>query len=206
MSTMPFIIAISGTSGTGKTTLARNLVERLDDVVCLHTDEFADETSFPAEPEKWYKEGADLDVIDTPRLVECLSKLSAGLSAEGPDGKDQIEPHRIVVVDEHFGRMRKQVADFFDLVIYIEAPLEVSLARGIRRMIEVGSELEHSAEESLAFIERFIDNYLDRSWREVYRFNKERVRPTCDLILDGLKNPDVLVDEVVKIVAARLPE
>ena len=206
MSSKPFIIAISGTSGTGKTTLARMLVKRLDDTVCLHTDEFADETSFPADPEKWYNEGADLDVIDTPRLAECLSKLSVGLSAAGSDGKDSIKPHRIVIVDEHFGRMRKQVAGYFDLVIYIDAPLEVSLARGIRRTIEVGSEVGHSSEESLDFIRRFIENYLDRSWREVYKYNKERVRPTCDLILDGLRSPDALADAVVEVVAARMAE
>jgi hypothetical protein len=101
--------------------------------VCVHTDEFADPDSFPQDPEAWYRSGADLDDIDTPRLVECLQDLCAGTATKRPKGNEVIKPTRHIVVDEHFGRMRKQVAGFFDLVFYIDAPLEVAFARGIRQ-------------------------------------------------------------------------
>src|SRR5438105_4636463 len=72
-----FVIAISGTSGAGKSTAVRNLVARLGDAIALHFDDYEASSIYP-DITQWLADGADPNQFQTPQLSADLRALSAG--------------------------------------------------------------------------------------------------------------------------------
>ncbi len=197
----PFVVAISGTSGTGKTTLTKEVTTLLDDAVSLHFDDYAARNTLPSDIPRWFSDGADLNRIETPQLIEDLLALrnQRTLSLSGDQGERK--PAKYIIVDEPFGRAREKIARYFDFVLYIDVPLEISLARGILRTLHTGGEILHLPPERLVSdVKEFLSNYLYHSWRDVYLLNKKNVRRNCDLILDGMKTVDELAQEAIKAI------
>jgi uridine kinase len=152
----PFIVAIDGKSGVGKSTMARTLSERLD--ACL------------IEGDDFYAGGIELRsdsaaskaaaCIDWTRQRSVLEALAAGRTAqwrpfdwEAFDGRlrdelTELEPRPVVILEGVYAA-RPELSDLLDLRVLLVAPDEVRLARLAAREGRIGpwERQWHDAEE-----------------------------------------------------------
>jgi uridine kinase len=135
-----YVIAISGASGTGKSTLVKALVQTLGDAVPLYFDDYNPHSvatsHYPLDLVKWVADGADPNAWETPQLALDLRSLRRGEPIKLPGKGGVLLPKRVLVLEDPFGRERTGMKDVIDFVIAIDAPLEIALARRLLRIAE----------------------------------------------------------------------
>jgi uridine kinase len=114
-------VGIGGRGGAGKSTLAAQIA----DAQVVSTDEF------------WDGEGFDLerlraDVFEPLLEVRAARYASWDWAARRPRGERRIAPEGVVVVEGVCALHRMFRADY-DVRVWVEAPYEVRLARGVAR-------------------------------------------------------------------------
>jgi uridine kinase len=167
-------IGVSAAAGGGKSTLVRALGERIDGAVMVFFDDHP--VTMPANPLQWLAEGADFNEWKSDSLDAELTSLR--------------ERRIPVVFEAPLGRAHTATGRFIDLLVFIDTPLEVALARWVRRRMGENS----SAEE----IPVLLDIY-ETVLRPVYLEQRRQVMPGADLVVDGLQEVEVWVDQVMRV-------
>ncbi len=199
----PFVVAIGGPSGSGKTALVRRVAALLGDATTLFFDDYASVSTYPTDIGAWVRDGADPDAWKTPRFAGDLTALRRGRPISPPDGGARRASARHIVVEEPFGRARREMREAIDLVAMIDLPLEVALARRIRRNIRPALDDGADGAACLQDLGRFLDAYLDHQMREGYLAAHRVALASCDVTLDGLRPIEELAERVVRAVRAR---
>jgi dephospho-CoA kinase len=145
LSAAPFVIAIDGRSGTGKSTLAEALAERVGAVILSGDDFFSGgvevRTDAPDE--------LAAACIDWTSLRQVLTDLlSSGQASYLPfdwdafDGSKRQQPVRVdlrkVVIVEGVYSARPELRDLFDMLILIDIPDDLRMVRLLQREGEIG--------------------------------------------------------------------
>ena len=193
------VIAVAGTSGSGKTTLVRVVAGLLGDAATLFFDDYENSSTYPTDWSAWWRAGGDPDAVKTPQLAADLRTLRGGASVLYPTSGHSIAPAAFVVVDEPFGRARAEVRNLIDFVACLDVPLEVALARRVLRALDATQNDSHLRDE----LRQIARSYLPATSREVYRAANAAPTARCDLILDGLRDPQALAAELFHAVRAR---
>jgi uridine kinase len=196
-----FIIAVGGPSGAGKSTVVRNLVARLGDAIALYFDDYEASSIYP-DITQWLANGGDPNDFQTPQLCLDLRALAAGQAIRLPHNGQVIQPARVIVLEEPFGRARAELAGLIDYVVCIDLPLEIALARKLLRMLNFFL-AQQTPDEYIKHLQFLLPWYLE-SGRELYRLVQQRVLQSCDLIADGTMPPDALADVIETAVRANL--
>jgi uridine kinase len=197
------VIAISGPSGAGKSTAVHSLVARLGDATALFFDDYESSSVYP-DITRWLSDGADPNQFQAPRLSADLRALRAGAAITHPLSGELIQPARVIVLEEPFGREREEIAALIDLVVCIDLPLEIALARKLHRML--GFFLaEQTADAFAKHLQFFLPWYIE-SGRELYRLVQQRALGRCDIVADGMLPPAALVDTIAGAIGARVSE
>ncbi|MEL7071372.1 MAG: hypothetical protein AAGN15_22365 [Cyanobacteria bacterium J06581_3] len=196
------VVAISGPSGAGKTSLVQKVTERLEDAVALHFDDYATVSTYPTNFAQWVSEGADPNQWKTPQLIQDLSALRRGESIVLPIRKRTLHPARFVIVEEPFGRKRAGMTHLIDFVVFVDLPLEMALARRLLRDAEWCLK-EKSAEYLSIYLKEYLTNYLTNGMRDMYFEVTEMVLKDCDLKLNGRKALNKLSDKVIAALQER---
>lgn len=204
-----FVIAVTGASGAGKTTLVGGLVQELGDATALYFDDYhpgrVDSSSYPKDLAQWLADGADPADWDTPQMVADLQALMRGETIAHPYNQTSIPSATFIVLEEPFGRTRATLKDLIDHVIAIDIPLEVALARRLLRTANNPHFKEHPEEFGPSIVD-YLNLYLEVA-RPLYIAVNQYVYQDYDLMLDGLKPLAELVDEAarqVRIVAGSI--
>lgn len=197
-----YVLAVSGPSGAGKSTTVAKLVARLGDASALSFDDYEASSIYP-DMTRWLADGGDPDQFQTPQLSADLRRLRAGTAITLPHNGQLVQPARVIVLEEPFGRERAELADLIDAVVCIDLPLEIALARKLHRMLSFFL-AEQTPDAFVKHLQFFLPWYIE-SGRELYRMVQQRVLQHCDLVADGMLPPDALADSIEAALQGRLP-
>ena len=170
----PIVIAISGASGCGKTSLIEHLAKRYNCPKVLF-DDHVDANTYPSNMKEWLAQGANVNKI----VTADFNKKIANVLTEFPEVK-------FVFIEEPFGRQRASVASLVDYVILLDLPLSLCLARIIQR-----NKLEKSSSHLANYLVRYHD-FL----HEVYLEAVAQVRANCDLIISEVLSVTELAQQI----------
>ncbi|MBD2107023.1 hypothetical protein [Nodosilinea sp. FACHB-13] len=198
-----FVVAISGPSGAGKTSLVQKVTCLLEDAVSFYFDDYVCVSKYPSDFSQWIREGADLNQWETLQLLEDLQALRHGKAISLPENQEIIQSASFIVIEEPFGRERAKMSELIDFVAYINLPLEVALARRLLRDIEQ-CVTERKQDILAAYLKEYLTEYLNGGTRELYFEVSTRVLQNCDLILNGVNSLDELANEIVTAIKTRV--
>ena len=190
------VIGISAVTGGGKTALAARLVDILQDAVALFFDDYEESSVMPEDYQSWFDDGADYDAFVTPLFTEHIRLLRDGKAVTSPVNDSAIEPAKYIVVDAPLGRVHNDSGKYFDFMVFIDTPLDVAMARRLLREFALAN--SENATDTVANVKAETEAYLSGA-RRIYTSFVERVKPTCDLVLDGSLSLDELASAVVSI-------
>jgi len=157
------VVAISGASGAGKTTIVKQLADEFNCPFLLF-DDHTDKDTYPQNMKDWLKSGANVSIIKTPKFVSALQGLISKNSS------------RFIFIEEPFGKERDVMSSLVDYVVLLDQPLELCLARIIKR------HTDHLNSDSLHSISNYLDKYVDH-FRDIYISAANQVRNNCDLTI-----------------------
>jgi uridine kinase len=202
---MSYIIAVAGPIGSGKSSLVAVLAEQLPDAATLTFDHYEDVTrKSPHELMQWLEAGADINQFEFESLARDLERLKQGVAVVSPVTGETVEPRTYVVFEMPFGRAHAATAPFIDLVLWIDIPLDIALARKLRE--HAGMFLHRfQAEEHrqcLAWLHGYLDNYL-LFVHDVLAVQLDKVRPGADLLLDGREDPAAMTRQAATFITSK---
>ncbi len=186
---MASIIAIAGPPGCGKSTLARALAMHLDASI-IDYDHYQTITEQSVETIiQWLDNGIDYNVLSIPGLSEDLSRLKRGCAVTPPDQTFSIKPRNFILFETPFGYCHADSAKHIDLMLWIDTPLDIALARNIRAFTEhfQRSDSSSAASDNIHWLQEYLDNYTN-SVHNLLAKQIDKVRPQADYIIDGKKD------------------
>ena len=138
------VIGIAGGTGSGKTTLMKNLVSRFDgNVTVISHDNYYkrhDELTYEERCKINYDEPA---AFDTDLMVSHLAKLRSGEAVDCPvydftvhnrsDEILRIVPQRVIIVEGILIFAEKSLRDLMDIRLFVDTDADVRLCRRIKR-------------------------------------------------------------------------
>jgi uridine kinase len=195
---IPFVTGISSVSGGGKTAVTQKLVELLKDALTLCFDAYDKTNIHPENLEAWLIEGGDYNAWETPVLTRDLQALTSGYHLTSPLDGSKVSPAEYVVFDAPLGRAHRDTGRFIDLMVFIDTPLDVAMAR---RLLRDMANAETNADEAVKRIGVELSSYLNGA-RQLYVEFQDRIKVQCDLVLDGCLSVDELAGEIL----ARIPQ
>lgn len=201
------VIAIAAPIGGGKTSLTTAVASALGDASILYYDHYELSTRKSMDDMKqWMRSGARIDDLDVPGLADDLLRLKRGESVTDPRTGAPLRAAPWIVFEMPLGREHTATARFIDLLLWIDTPLDMALARKIREFIAdfQAAAGEHNARPFLAWLGGYLDNYLGFV-RTMLEFQRERVPVHADVILDGRNDFDTLVRQALAAIRARFP-
>ncbi len=200
-----FMIGIAGGTGSGKTTIAKDLQKASPQQILLlsHDNYFKDRSDYPLEERKKlnYDEPA---AIDNDLFYAHLTALSRGESVDMPvydfathtrkPETIRISPAPIIIVEGILIFTDPRVLELLDLSIFVEVDADIRLARRLLR--DVG-ERDRTFEES---INQYLTSAQDMHDKHVEPGNEE-----ADLVINNDKEWEDL-EAALTTVKARIDE
>lgn len=193
-----FVVSVSGTSGAGKSSVIEKAAALLTSATTLHFDDYVTLGNDIAEIRAWVDAGADLDQIKTPGLADDLRRLSSRGAIRLPNTGRRIEPADFIILEEPFGRSRAELSSLIDFAVFIDAPVDVALARRLLREIETWQE---EPARLIGALDIQLKAYL-AAGRDAYLAASRVARDSADIVLDGMQPlkelAATLVGEIVR--------
>jgi uridine kinase len=199
----PLFIGLAGGSGSGKTTIAESVLERLDGQVAL----VQHDAYYRHMPELSYEERTKVNYdhpasLETELLVEHLLALRLGEAIERPvydfavhlrsDESVRVEPAPVVVVEGILVLAEPELRSELDLKIFVDTDSDVRLARRLQRDIE----------ERGRTVDSVVSQYFE-TVRPMHVQYVETSKRYADLIIPEGYNPRA-VATVVELIRSRL--
>lgn len=142
------IVGICGGTGSGKTTIARKIVETVgnENVVLVEQDSYYRNLADMPLDERRQANFDHPNAIDSELLVNHLKRLKDGQNIKMPvyDFKTHtraakskhIEPSPVVIVEGILIFSQPKILDLVDVKIFVDTPADIRLLRRIRRDIQ----------------------------------------------------------------------
>ena len=164
-------IAVDGHGGSGKSSLANWLAEKLDAQI-IHTDDFASWDN----PLNWWS-------LVIERVFDPISKGAKMLSYprskwwEGHSPEPVVnQPVTDIMILEGVSSLRKEFRPYISFGIFVNTPEEICLERGITRDLSTGKSRED----------------LEKIWREWRKdedkyMERDQPQEYADIVIDGTR-------------------
>lgn len=201
----PFVIVISGSVGSGKSTIAAALSRTLGDTALVIFDHYGQYVEWPQDMAQWINDGADPGHIRVPPLKADLLSLRKGEAITDPyDGK-LIKPAHYIILEEPSGRERDEIREFIDLVVYIDVPQDICVIRMLERVLDLQlwrsegtfeSEPKEHLVRQLDAVALWITQY--QRARAMYIQVSQMVKERADVIVDGMQSIDEVTRDILR--------
>ena len=194
----PLIIAIAGGSASGKSTVVKEIVERLKSVdisVICHDDYYKDQTHLSMD-ERIKTNYDHPSSLDNELLVEHLHKLMNGESIERPiydfvthnrkKEKVTLTPTKVIFIEGILVLEEKRIRDCADVKIFVKSDEDIRFIRRLKRDIdERGRSMDAVISQYLLTVKPMFNKYVNPSSRY------------ADIIIPNDNKHDVAVDFLV---------
>jgi uridine kinase len=146
--TKPFVLGIAGGSGSGKSTVARALLDALAPGagVLIEQDHYYRSQSHLAPEERQRVNYDHPDALEVELLAAHIDELRAGRAIERPTydfavhdrapSGVRIEPARVIVVEGILVLFETRLRQRFDAKLFVDTDADIRLMRRIRRDLE----------------------------------------------------------------------
>ncbi len=171
----PFVIGIAGGTGSGKTTFAKALAQRLGEDCTL----IAHDCYYRAQDSKTLEERAKLNydhpnAYETELLVEHLKQLRDGRSVEVPTYDFSchtrshevmlVHPSRVIIVEGILILADERLRNLMDLRIFVDVDADVRILRRLQRDVnERGRSIQSVIDQYLATVKPMHNLYVEPS-------------------------------------------
>lgn len=170
------IIGIAGGTGSGKTTVARSVIEQLetDKVTFISQDNYYKDQSHMTMEERIKTNYDHPFAFDNELLMEHLTLLQSGQPAYAPvyDFKLhtrssetlELKPNRIVIVEGLFVLYDEKLRDMLHIKVFVDTDSDVRLLRRVLRDIEERGRSIHSIHQQyLATVKPMHEAFIEPS-------------------------------------------
>ena len=200
-------IGICGGTGSGKTTIARSIVEAVEarNVVLVEQDSYYRNLADMPLDERHQANFDHPDSIDSDMLVNHLLRLKQGLKVEMPlydfkthtrsDRIEIIEPKPVVIVEGILIFAETRVLDLLDVRVFVDTPDDIRFIRRLQRDI---------AERG-----RTVESVIGQYYRTVRPMHHEFVEPSkrhADIIIPEGAQTGVTIEFLCSMVREKLKE
>ncbi len=197
----PFMVAVAGGTGSGKTTFVGRLLQHLSDLdpLVIQLDHYYRDRSHLDHEAREAVNYDHPDAIEMPLLMQHLALLAEGKGFDRPvydfpshTRKKEVlhlEPKRVVIIDGIFTLCEPRLFPLFDLKIFIDADTDIRLARRIKR--------------DLATRGRTVDLTIDQYLRTVKPMHEQFIEPTkrtADMIIPWVHYNESGAQHVAEII------
>jgi len=141
----PVVLGIAGGTGSGKTTVARAIVERIgaDQVAYLEHDSYYHDLDHLSSDERRQVNFDHPDAFDSPLMVDHVRQLLAGRPIEQPEysytdsvrlpATRTIAPRPVIVVEGILVLENEPLRRLMDIKIFVDTDDDIRLLRRVRR-------------------------------------------------------------------------
>jgi len=208
----PYVIVLAGYVGSGKSTVAASLSQRLEDAPILIFDHYEKYIEWPQDMNQWLNDGADADQIRIPKLKEDLLSLLNGKPITDPFDGRKIAPSNYILLEEPSGRERWEISEFIDLVVYLDVPQDVCVVRLIERVINMRAwnsqgtfegETKENLVQQLNAVALWITHY--QKARPMYMAGGHTVQRNADFVVNGLKTVEEITADILNGIKDKQP-
>ena len=141
------VIGIAGGTGSGKSTLIDNLIERFtDNVAVLHHDNYYRRRDDLTMAERVKINYDEPDALETDLMAQHLDRLRQGETIQCPvydfsqhnrsDMTVAVEPRKVIIVEGILIFENEQLRDLMDVRIFVDTDADVRLCRRILRDVK----------------------------------------------------------------------
>lgn len=172
------LIGIAGGTGSGKTTVANNIVKRLtlDSVTVVTMDAYYRNLADLPSPRREETNFDHPDSIEQDLFVAHLRALKAGQPIEQPvydftrhvrtDATVRIEPREVLIAEGILLFHIPEIRDLLDIRIFVDTPSDIRLLRRITRDIrDRGRTLDSVAEQYVRTVRPMHEEFVEPSKR-----------------------------------------
>lgn len=144
----PVVIGIAGGTGSGKTTVANVILERVgaESIAFIPHDAYYKDLKHLPKAQREIINFDHPDSLESELLVEHLQLLREGGSIQVPvydftshsrtEASERIDPHPIILVEGILIFADKTLCDLFDVKIFVDTPPDIRFIRRLERDIE----------------------------------------------------------------------
>jgi uridine kinase len=172
----PFLIGVCGGSGSGKTVVARSVLDALgpDHLVIMHQDSYYRDHANLTFDERSRINFDHPNAFDSELLLEQLKALLAGTAIQQPvydftshtRAKEVVDiaPRQIILLDGILILHDPQIRELMDIRVFMDCEADVRLMRRIKRdMSERDRTLDSVMEQYEKYVRPMHDQFVDPS-------------------------------------------
>ena len=172
----PYIIGIAGLSGSGKTTVAQEIISSINEpwTVLLSLDNFYNELT-PEQKERAYNSAYDFDhpdAVDMDLIYESLKSIKQGKRTDipvysftshsrVPDEKITIYGANVVIIEGIFTLYSQKILDLMDCKVFVDTDIDICYTRRLLRdIVHRGREISSVIKQWDTFVKPNAVSYL----------------------------------------------
>lgn len=172
------IIGVAGGTGSGKTTVVKNIVETLppDYVTVVPLDSYYNDTSELTDEERRAINFDHPDAFDWKLLIEHVNLLRDGKAVEQPiysylesnrlKRTIHVEPKPVMIIEGIMTLINKRLRDMMDLKIFVDTDADERLIRNIRRdVVERGRTYEIVMQRYMEVLKPMHEQFIEPTKR-----------------------------------------
>ena len=175
----PVIIGIAGGTGSGKTTVARAIYDRVgkDRIEWISHDSYYRNFDALTPDERTRINFDHPDSLETELLVRHLDVLTKGSSVEVPvydftthsrklDQTQRVEPRRVLIVEGILILAEPELRKRIDIKLFVDTPADIRFVRRLVRDIETrGRSLDSVVQQYMATVRPMHEEFVEPSKR-----------------------------------------